>query len=78
MNYFLNTFLLLGERAAIKSRRLLINYLNSDIYNSTNTVVYFNGKDGNLYLRAMSHTINTAFISYLNMTLCKQMCDLIR
>ena len=37
-----------------------INYFNSDIYNSTNTVVYFNGKDGNLYLRAMSHTIYTA------------------
>jgi uncharacterized caspase-like protein len=37
-----------------------INYFNSDIYNSTNTVVYFIGKDGNLYLRAMSHTIYTA------------------
>ena len=37
-----------------------INYFNSDIYNSTNTVVYFNGKDGNLYSRAMSHTIYTA------------------
>jgi hypothetical protein len=32
------------------------------MYNSTNTVVYFDGKDGNLYLRlrAMSHTIYAA------------------
>jgi hypothetical protein len=37
-----------------------INYFNFDIYNSTNTVVYFNGKDGNLYLREMSHTIYTS------------------
>jgi hypothetical protein len=35
-----------------------MNYFNSDISNSTNTVVYFDGNDGNLYqrLRAMSHT----------------------
>jgi hypothetical protein len=32
------------------------------MYNSTNTVVCFNEKDGNLYLRlrAMSHTIHAA------------------
>jgi len=28
-----------------------INYFDSDMYNSINTVVYFDGKDGNLYLR---------------------------
>jgi len=28
-----------------------MNYLDSDIYNSTNTVVYFDGKDDNLFLR---------------------------
>jgi hypothetical protein len=27
-----------------------MNYFDSDMYNSTNTVVYFNGKDDNLYL----------------------------
>jgi hypothetical protein len=39
-----------------------INYFDSDISNSTNTVVYFDGKDGNLYLRfrTMSHTIYSA------------------
>jgi len=38
-----------------------MNYCNSDI-NSTNTVVYFDGKDSNLYLclQAMSHTIYAA------------------
>ena len=36
-----------------------MNYCDSD---STNTVVYFDGKDSNLYLRlqAISHTINAA------------------
>ena len=36
-----------------------MNYFDSDMYNSTNTVVCFDGKDGNLYihLRTMSHTI---------------------
>jgi len=36
-----------------------MNYFDSDMYNSTNTAVYFDEKDGNLYLRlqAMSHTI---------------------
>jgi hypothetical protein len=39
-----------------------MNYFDSDMYNSTNTVVYFDGKDGNLYLclRAMSYTIYAA------------------
>ena len=39
-----------------------MNYFDSDMYNSTNTVVYFDGKDGNLYLRlrTMSHTIYPA------------------
>jgi hypothetical protein len=39
-----------------------INYFDSDMYNSTNTVVCFDEKDGNLYLRlrAMSHTIHAA------------------
>ena len=39
-----------------------MNYVDSDMYNSTSTVVYFDGKDGNLYLRlhAMSHTIYAA------------------
>jgi hypothetical protein len=39
-----------------------INYFDSDISNSTNTVVYFDEKDGNLYLRfrTMSHTIYSA------------------
>jgi hypothetical protein len=27
-----------------------MNYFDSDMYNSTNTVVYFDEKDGNLYL----------------------------
>jgi len=38
-----------------------MNYCDSD---STNTVVYFDGKDSNLYLRlqAMSHTIYAAMI----------------
>jgi hypothetical protein len=36
-----------------------MNYFDSDMSNSTNMVVYFDGKDSNLYLRlrAMSHTI---------------------
>ena len=39
-----------------------INYFDSDISNRTTTVVYFDGKNGNLYLRlrTMSHTIYTA------------------
>jgi len=39
-----------------------MNYFDSDMYNSTNTVVYFDGKDGYLYLRlwTMSHTIYAA------------------
>ena len=39
-----------------------MNYSDSDMYNSTNTVVYFDGKDNNLYLRlwAMSHTMYAA------------------
>jgi hypothetical protein len=41
-----------------------MNYFDSDMYNSTNTVVYFDEEDGNLYLclRAMSHTIYAATI----------------
>ena len=37
-------------------------YFDSDMSNNTNTVVYFDGKDSNLYLRlqAMSHTIYAA------------------
>ena len=36
-----------------------MNYFDSDMSNSTNTVVCFDGKDGILYLRlrTMSHTI---------------------
>ena len=39
-----------------------MNYFDSGMYNSTNTVEYFDGKDNNLYLRlqAMSHTIYAA------------------
>ena len=39
-----------------------MNYFNSDMSNSTNTVVYFDGKDGNLYLRlrTMLHSIYAA------------------
>jgi hypothetical protein len=39
-----------------------MNYFDSDVSNSTYTVVYFDGKDGNLYLRLrrMSHTIYAA------------------
>jgi len=42
--------------------RAVANYFDSDMYNSTYTVVYFDGKDDNLYLRlrAMSHTIYAA------------------
>jgi len=41
-----------------------MNYFDSDISNSTNTVVLFDGKGGNLYirLRARSHTIYTVQI----------------
>jgi hypothetical protein len=44
-----------------------INYFDSDMYNSTNTVVCFDEKDGNLYLRlrAMSHTIHAAKSEYI-------------
>ena len=39
-----------------------MNYYDSDMYNSTNMVVYFDGKDDNLYLHlwAMSHIIYAA------------------
>jgi len=39
-----------------------INYFDSDMYNNTNTVVYFDGKNSNLYLRlrAMSDIIHAA------------------
>ena len=39
-----------------------MNYFDSDMYNSTNTVVFFDGKYGHLYLRlrAMSYTIYAA------------------
>ena len=39
-----------------------MNYFDSDMSNSTNTVVCFDGKDGILYLRlrTMSHTIYVA------------------
>ena len=39
-----------------------MNYFDSDLYNSTNTVVYFDGKDGDLYLRlrVILHTIYAA------------------
>ncbi len=37
-------------------------YFDSDMSNNTNTVVYFDGKYSNLYLRlrAMSHTVYAA------------------
>ena len=39
-----------------------MNYFDSDMSNSINTIVYFDRKDGNLYLRlrAMLHTIYAA------------------
>jgi hypothetical protein len=39
-----------------------MNYCDSGMYNTTNTVVYFDGKDGNsyLHLQAMWHTIYAA------------------
>ena len=39
-----------------------MNYFDSDMSNSTHTVVYFDWKDGNLYLRLgiMLHTIYAA------------------
>ena len=39
-----------------------MNYFDSDMYNSTNMVVYFDWTDDNLYLClwAMSHTIYAA------------------
>jgi len=39
-----------------------MNYFDSDMYNSTNTVVYFDWKDGNWYLRlwTMWNTIYAA------------------
>ena len=39
-----------------------MNCFDSDMSNSTNTVVFFDGKDGNLYLRlwAMSHKMYAA------------------
>jgi hypothetical protein len=39
-----------------------MNYFDSDMYNSTTTVVYFDGKDGNLYLplRVMSQIMYAA------------------
>ena len=39
-----------------------VNYFDSDMSKSTNTVLYFDGKDGNLYLRlrTMSHKIYAA------------------
>ena len=42
-----------------------MNYFDSDMHNSTNTVVLFGGKDGYIYLRlrAMSHTIYAANLS---------------
>jgi hypothetical protein len=41
---------------------LKLNYFNSDMSKGTNMVVYFERKDGNLYLRlrTMSHTIYAA------------------
>jgi hypothetical protein len=44
-NIFVNILL---THVKTQSTVASINYFNSDIYNSTNTVVYFNGKDGNL------------------------------
>jgi hypothetical protein len=39
-----------------------VNYIDSEMHNSTNTVIYFDEKEDNLYLRlhAMSHTIYDA------------------
>ena len=39
-----------------------MNYFDSDVFKSTNKVVYFDGKDDNLYLclLTMSHKINAA------------------
>ena len=40
-----------------------MNYCDSDMSNSTNMVVFFDGKDSDLYLSlwTMSHTINMYF-----------------
>ena len=51
-----------------------MNYVDSDMYNSTNTVVYFDRKDGNLYLRlpAMSHTIYAAKFEHQHVLLRRE------
>ena len=43
-----------------------MHYFDSDMSNSTNAVVYFDGKDGNLYLRlqTMSHTIYAVLMRF--------------
>jgi hypothetical protein len=50
-----------------------MNYFDCDMSNSnsTNTVVYFDGKDNNLYLRlwTMSHTI---YAAKFNQTITRQ------
>jgi len=42
-----------------------MNYFDFDMPNSTNTVIHFDGKSGNLYLRlrARSHTVYEAQVS---------------
>ena len=37
-----------------------MNYFDSDKNNSTNTVVYFDGKDGNLYKNVLTFAGNVA------------------
>jgi hypothetical protein len=51
-----------GQRVIVCWNLTSMNYVDSDMSNSTNTVVYFDWKDGNLYLRlrTMSHTIYAA------------------
>jgi hypothetical protein len=50
-------------------------YFDSDMSKSKNTVVYFDWKDGNLYLplRKMSHTLYAANgkVSHIHRRMCK-------
>jgi acyl-ACP thioesterase len=45
-----------------------MNYFDSDMFKSTNKVVYFDGKDDNLYLclLTMSHKINAANVKQVS------------
>ena len=61
----------------LKSKQILASmiYFDSDMSKSKNTVVYFDWKDGNLYLhlRKMSHTLYAANgkVSHIHRRMCK-------